>query len=270
MSGKRILYLLAGWCGLAMVLVAWAACGKSKSYPDITFSTVKVEKRILLTEGDAPSCVFSLALQYAASPRKEVNERINQVLVRELLDEDSLSPKAAVDTFVTRYAGMYTTQTASLYQHEQKTAETRKWYSFSYKLSTQVEEGGDGILCYLSDFTKYEGGPEEYHSKRWLNFSKETGKRIVLGDILKPGYEPALDKLLLAALMEKRACQTEQALHAAGYLNNAEMYPSDNYLIKDHALVFLYHAGEIAPSDKGEIELTISLDDLEDWLKKTE
>lgn len=266
MKRKKSYLLLL--CGILLtgLMVTVTSCKKKKVYPETPFATIQVKKAVKLTEGTSPICTFNLSFAYANGQNKRINDAINETLIKEIFSEDSLSPKVAVDSFIGNYTYLYKTQTAALYKNDIKTGETKKWYSFYYTLKTETTNGGDGIICYLSDFEKYEGGPQAYHVKRWLNFSKETGKRITLNDILKPGYEPALSQLLLKKLIEKYNFKDENAMHAAGFLNNAEMYPSDNYQIKDHALVFLYNESEIAPRTAGETELTISLDDLEDWL----
>lgn len=266
-KNNRYLLILCGLL-MAVFLMTLSSCKKKKTYPDTTFTTITAKRSIKLADGASPICTFSLSLAYANGQNKQINETINQALVKEILDEDNLSPKVAVDSFIANYSLLYKTQTAALYKNDIKNGETNKWYSFYYTLKTETEDGQDGIICYSSDFEKYEGGPQSYHVKRWLNFSKETGKTVTLNDILKQGYEPALSKLLLKALMEKYNFKNENELHAAGFLNNAEMYPSDNYKIKEHALVFLYNESEIAPRTAGETELTISLDDLEDWVKE--
>lgn len=265
---KRNKLYLISLCGFILIVFGAivTSCKKKKVYPETPFSTIQEKKTVKLLDGESPICTFNLSLAYANGKSQNINKKINETLVKEILAEDSLSPKVAVDSFIRNYTYLYKTQTAALYKNDIKNKETNKWYSFYYTLKTEVKDGGDGIICYLSDFEKYEGGPQAYHVKRWLNFSKETGKRVTLADILKSGYEQKLSQLLLKKLMDKYNFKDENALHAAGFLNNAEMYPSDNYQITDYALVFLYNKSEIAPQTAGETELTISLDDLEDYL----
>lgn len=252
----------------ASILVSLTSCRSGKEYPVTSFGTISVNRTVPLTDSKGfPKCNFIFSFRYAAGQNKQINETINNTLIRELLDEGKSSPAVAVDSFIARYSLLYKTQTASLYKNDIKNAQTAGWYSFYYTLKTYTEDGADSVICYKSDFERFEGGPQAYHVKRWLNFHKETGKRIVLSDIFRPGYENALSQLLLKALMEKFNFKNEQAMHNAGFLNNAEMYPSDNYLIKPDALVFLYNTSEIAPRTAGDIELTIPGDELEDLLR---
>lgn len=264
---RNNLYFIS-FCGVLLIvlLVTVTSCTRKKVYPEIPFKTIQVKKTVKLINGNSPICTFNMSLAYANGQNKSVNNAINETLMKEILAEDSLAPQAAVDSFISNYTRLYTTQTAGLYKNDIKNNETNKWYSFYYTLKTKVEDGAEGIICYLSDFEKYEGGPQAYHVKRWINFNKETGRRMTLSDVLKPGYEPALSQLLQKKLMEKYNFKDENALHAAGFLTNAEMYPSDNYKIMEHALVFLYNESEIAPRTAGETELTVSLDELKDRL----
>lgn len=252
--------------------VAWSlslftSCNK-KEYPKTPFESIQVKKSVKLMDNASPVCSFDLSLLYANGSNKRINEAINKDITKEILGNDSLAPKEAVDSFISSYSRLYKTQTVALYKNDVKNNDTNKWYSFYYTLKTEVEDGNDSIICYKSDFEKFEGGPQAYHTIRWLNFNKESGNRVTLGAILKSGYEPVLSGLLLKKLLEKYKFKDENAMHSAGFLNNAEMYPSDNYLIKDNAIVFLYNSSEIAPYTAGETELTVSLDELEDWLKQ--
>lgn len=259
---KFYVYGLVMFWSLSLI----TGCGK-KEYPETPFAALQVKRSVKLMDNASPSCSFDLSLSYANGANKRINEAINKTITKEILGNDSLAPKAAVDSFISEYTRMYRTQTAALYKNDMKNNETNKWYSFYYTLKTDIEDGNDSIICYRSDFEKYEGGPQAYHTKRWLNFNRGNGALVTLDTILKPGYEPVLSGLLLKKLMEKYNFKDENAMHSAGFLNNAEMYPSDNYMIKEHALVFLYNVSEIAPYTAGETELTVSLDDLEDWLK---
>ena len=47
-----------------------------------------------------------------------------------------------------------------------------------------------------------------------------------------------------------------------------DMYPSDNFILGDNDITFIYNASEIAPADKGIIELHLSYNDLEQIMKK--
>lgn len=264
MTKKRLYSYGSLLIGFMFLIIS---CQK-KEYPETPFATVQVKKTVKLLEGASPICAFDLSFSYANGSNRHLNETINRILTKEILSEDSLSPKAAMDSFVVVYSNLYRTQTAALYKNDVKNNDTQKWYSFYYTLNTNVEDVNDSTMCYKSDFEKYEGGPQAYHVKRWLNLNKETGSLMTLATILKSGYESALSNLLQKKLMEKYNFKDEKDMHTAGFLNNAEMYPSSNYMIEDHAIVFLYNASEIAPYTVGEIELTISLDDLEDWQKQ--
>ena len=114
----------------------------------------------------------------------------------------------------------------------------------------------------------FEGGAHGYNQLLTLNFDKSTGKTVTLDDVLVPGYKVKLNALLQKALMEKADCKDINELHDKGYLFSMEMYPSNNFVLAQDGITFIYNPYEIAPYALGRIELTVSNADLEQLRKK--
>ena len=51
-----------------------------------------------------------------------------------------------------------------------------------------------------------------------------------------------------------------------GYLYSMDMFPSENFILGQEAITFIYNPYEIAPYEKGSIELTLSYSVLDDIL----
>ena len=93
-------------------------------------------------------------------------------------------------------------------------------------------------------------------------FDSKTGEELTLDNIFVKGYENTLTTILLQALQEKLDVGSMEELR------NIKMFPSKNFILNDETITFIYNPHEIAPYDKGSMELTISLSSLNSILNK--
>ena len=78
------------------------------------------------------------------------------------------------------------------------------------------------------------------------------------------GFRPV--SFLLEALEEKVGASNLKELHNRGYLYSMDMFPSENFILGDDAITFIYNPYEIAPYEKGCIELKIAYDAIDNIL----
>ena len=57
-------------------------------------------------------------------------------------------------------------------------------------------------------------------------------------------------------------------LRQKGYLVGVQMFPSENFILEDETITFIYNPSEIAPHTLGETELVVPLSNLEQILRK--
>lgn len=101
-----------------------------------------------------------------------------------------------------------------------------------------------------------------------MNFDVSTGKNIYLKDIFVPGFERRLNDILFNALEQKTEATGILELQNKGYLCTTDIFPSDNFIMKEHSITFIYNVYEIAPYSNGITELDIPYSDINDLLKK--
>lgn len=245
----------------------FAACGNDSAEP-IVFEDASMERTTQLTnDGDAPRCQLSLKLQYAKTGNANTDKAVNNTIERELFGMEGLDMKAAADSFANQYVADYRKSLAPLYRADRNDKEKRSWYEYKYSIKTETIEGRKGVTVYKADIDYYEGGAHGVSLQTIFNFDNATGRRMTLADIFVPGSDKRLAEELLKALEDKTDKHGIEELKADGYLCTTDIYAPQNFIIGDDAITFIYNAYEIAPYDKGRIELTIDYDDL-DILKK--
>ena len=57
--------------------------------------------------------------------------------------------------------------------------------------------------------------------------------------------------------MEQTSTKSVDALQQAGFFVNSTPYPTENFILKDNGITFVYVTGEIADRSKGEIQVEV-------------
>lgn len=259
---KRIL-LLTG-------IVALLASCSMGSEDSLHFNKVQADKIVALSnDNNSPSCRVHLELDYATPDNGHRAEIVNNAIQHRLLDMEELEMKQAADSFANLYTTNYKKNFLPLYNQDRADTTKRSWYEYHYIITTDVNSGHNGASVYHINLDYYEGGAHSINQHLTMNFAKDTGRQLSLSDVFAPGYEHKLNEVLLKALLEKTASKNLSELHDKGYLYSMDMFPSENFILGDDTITFIYNPYEIAPYAAGFTELTIAYSALDDILKNS-
>ena len=123
-----------------------------------------------------------------------------------------------------------------------------------------VENGNDSILSYQANTSCYLGGAHGSYVVFYYNFDKKTGKLLNISDFI-----PAEKEALALKAMEEQLCKDWEAKDLAdlqektGITMLGDLYLTNNFLIKNDSISFLFNQYEIAPYAAGLIGVTIPL-----------
>lgn len=123
---------------------------------------------------------------------------------------------------------------------------------------TPVENGNDSILSYQTNISCYLGGAHGSYVVSYFNFDKKTGKLLNIRD-----FVPAEKEKPVLEAMEQQLCKDWEAKDLAdlqektGITMLGDLYLTNNFLIKDDSLLFLFNQYEIAPYAAGLISVTV-------------
>lgn len=251
-----------------LLALSLAACGGDDRAIDIDFESIKAEKTVALNdEANSPDCKIALEVM-AAKGNGKVAQAVNNAIMAKLFDFSGVSPKVAVDSFANKYTSDYVANMTPLYKDDSGDPHKQSWYQYRYDVKTSVKDGRKGVCVYVINLFYYEGGAHGIDHTLTMNFDKQTGKQLMLADVFVPGYAQQLNERLIDALLKKVGAKTVNELHDKDYLYSTDMFPSENFILGEDGITFIYNPYEIAPYSKGKIELTIDYDDLEDILPK--
>lgn len=239
----------------------------SSNDESIQFEVATVDKTVkLASEENSPMCSVHLEVSYATEANGHKAEIINNIIEKRLLDMEDLTMTQAADSFANAYATNYQNSLLPLYRQDQRDEKKVEWYTYHYIIKTSTEKGYKDATVYHIYLDYYEGGAHGINQHLTLNFEQSTGRQLTLADIFVPGYERQLSSILQTALCEYAGASSIKELKDQGYLYSMDMFPSENFILGEEAITFIYNPYEIASYEKGSIELTISYSDLDDIL----
>lgn len=178
----------------------------------------------------------------------------------------------AVENYKNDYIKDYRTDLISLYEEDKKNnpkgAEVSAWYSYYNNIEAQPLTDNPEVLVYYINTNSYTGGAHGIYNIDYLNFNPENGHLITLNDVFNEGYKNKLNEMLLAKFMKDQGVATLEQLQEKAYLQDTDMYPSENFRLGKDGITFFYNVYEIAPYSSGTTEITLSYDELKDILKE--
>ena len=182
---------------------------------------------------------------------------------------NGLSMQQAVDSFVSQYTHEYKQNLTPLYIEDKGDELKHRWYEYEYNIETETKVGrDDAVVIYTITLDYYEGGAHGIEQLLVMNFDMQSGNQLTLQDIFVPGYEERLKEMLLNKLMDMTDSKTMEELKEKGFLYSMDMFPSENFMLEEDHITFVYNAYEIAPYTMGRTSLEMSYSELSEILKK--
>lgn len=253
------------------------ACGGSKDAKSLEkaegleFDSIVKDTIISLTsDKESPKAELHLNIKYAKGKNAAV---INDSIIRfGLLTADYLPQgdnikdiKQAVNAFVSEYARSYQRDYGDLYARDKEHSAS---YNIQYILNTSVRNEKDGIINYIAEIYNYSGGAHGTSVTVAKNIDIKEGKIIQLTDLFVPGYEQQLTDIIIDELCKKNDVKTFKELQNKNIFMDMDAYVTDNFLIKDNGIEFIYVDTEIAPHSEGEIRVNIDNTYLKNLFKR--
>ena len=258
---------------LILMIVAFMiimACAGDKSASCLEFERVRVSKNVRMChDKNSPECHVSIDILCSKgkdSVSRHINDAIAEMLFGTKVNNSSMTH--IVDSAACCYTKSYINELSKMYREDAYYSTRVSWYEYRYNVSSRIEKGRNGIIVYITTLNYYEGGSHSIVQRLVLNIDPKTGRSVQLADMLVKGYEKSLKEKLLNALMSKTGLNNTDDLHVEGYLYAMGMFVANNYIIGENGITFIYNVFELAPYDKGTIELTLKYTELKDILIK--
>ena len=240
-----------------------SGCNGQKQIDSSTIEYINLKEDVHLEDNTtSPACKMTIDYAYLAEKNGNdtIAHKINHTVQSTILGKKyaEMEPQAAIDSFKNVYVREYRNSVADLYKEDIKNGTSKdelpSWYNYEYSLTTQFKDGKEGVLNYTAVTFEYSGGAHPNQWENWLNFDKNTGKRLTLKDVFMAGSETPMSKMLLEKLIKEMATKLDNSniqsledLQNEGILNSTNMYVPDNFLLEKNEASFLYNKYDIAP-----------------------
>jgi hypothetical protein len=268
---KKHIHIAAAVLSLASVTGCTDSTGRHTA-ESLTTKTVTVERTIRLTDSpNSPFYDIKIDLTYFTPLQDEIARRMNQKIVRYVMDTTDLSPKEATRVYINQLYNDYRREMLDFYLADLKEnngdVSGLPNYNYAYHLDTEVNNGYKGTIVYKLEGYRYSAGAHGINMHQYLNFDKD-GNTLSLTDIFEEGFETELLRIVTQELMKKFHVTTTEALRDKGFVDATQLYVTENFELDDDEIEFVYNEYEIAPYCMGTIKVDIDYKDIKHLMKK--
>ena len=137
------------------------------------------------------------------------------------------------------------------------TEEAGSWMTYEEAVQGVVTFNANGFVCYEYSIYSFAGGAHGNTQTRTCVFDLRQNRALQLADFFEPAALGQVADQIRARLMLDANCTTLEQLAEAGYLDPEGIGPTENFLIDNDGIIWLYDPYEIAPYSMGEIEVPL-------------
>ena len=263
---KSLIMLLVGICCMS--------CHQASSKAgNLQTAEVQTEKEThLFQDKSKPASHLEIKFTYIADSKDvRMKDSLNRLLTEKALGEKYrlLPATEAVEQYATDYGETYCNDLESTYLDDVKDVEeevVKGWYSYEQTIESAIERYDKNLLVYRVNSYDYTGGPHGIYGSLYTNIDLHTLRVIQLKDLFKSGYEAELATLICQQLMKDMEVDNMEELKELGYGYMEEITPTENFIIQEEGILFVYNIYEIAPYALGITSVLVPYDTLKPLL----
>lgn len=177
----------------------------------------------------------------------------------------SLSPRAAVDTYIRDMSSEYTIQ--DQYSQEMSEEDLSQLKS-DLRLSTEVDYIDSLVISVHKDLAEYYAGAVHgNYGTSFYNIDRRTKTLLRESDYFVEDYAAQLTKILQRRLLIGYKVKTLEELEEKEGISAMDLTPNDNCSIGPKGLTYIYNPYEIAPYAVGQVTIFVPYEDLQPILR---
>ena len=159
------------------------------------------------------------------------------------INNDKLTPQIAIPTFVRQYIKEYM-EIAQLVRQKEK---DKSQLIGELTIKTELRAALDNYITALSHIAINNGNGELTKYTIVRNFDPKSGKLITLQEQFGKDYKEKLTKEIIERIADRENLEKDDiaGLQTKGYFIGIDPYPTDNFILTDDSIMFIYTPGEI-------------------------
>ena len=238
---------------LAILLFFMSSCGHKSTTPKrLEIPTGVVSVDTVAHPSEAIQCHVHVEFAYLKGNKYAV---ANDSLLRMgLLQPDyfsinnnKLTPRTAILFFVGQYIKDYMVIAQLVHQREKDKSQLNG----ELTIKTELRAALDNYITALSHIAINNGNGELTKYTIVRNFDPKSGKLITLQEQFGKDYKEKLTKEIIERIADQEDLEKDDltGLQAKGYFTGIAPYPTDNFILTDDSIVFIYTPGEISQKE---------------------
>lgn len=247
--------------GFTMLLLAVSGYAQDQNPPPygIKYEQKTIHKTLEGCDSTTGTCPeFNLTYVWMTEGKNKdiFNRHTEKVLLNDIYkmsDAKYNSVEDMGDAFISDYAS---------YRKDYPEAPDVGWYIDAvYENINELSQ----VISFSLSSESYTGGAHPSYYLTYFNYDNNTGKPVTLKQILIPGFEKALNKLIDEKFREKHDIKSNEPLTEAGLFEDKIEF-NDNFLLTRNGIIFHYNIYEIWPYIYGATDVLVPYSNLIDLI----
>jgi hypothetical protein len=234
----------------------------------ITIDTIRIHEQYTFAydKENAPKLTIDITLPRFDLGNEQATARLDSTLAWGLFFSDAPTLKDACNQCVAAQKAFFNELQAE-YLNLKESGIPPGMMGCYWDINGKTITGYNGYISYIMTCEEYYGGAHPNTVNTIVCFDPATGTEITLNDLFKENYEDTLTTMLTRKLMEDEGVSTIEGLGEKGYFIDIEMNITNNFILGNDSITFLYNRYEIAPYAKGDILITLDYETLKEIMK---
>lgn len=230
---------------------------KKSEVNEIQFKTFEVKESF---EGDSTFSSISVALsmEYPFDYKdKSILEKLQSSIVRSALGDNAVNdPEPEMKRMAASIVNEHKMRINEVRSNLQ--LEDGDCISDIYHQTVQsVAFNSDGILSIETADSSHYGGMRGIKSIYYDNYDLRTGEIVTLNDLFIEDFEESLALYITQKLMTDNQLKSARELEEIGFMDVAEIKPSENFCLGEDHITFVFNPSEVACLALGIVKVSI-------------
>lgn len=264
-------FFAAFFCTIAIACSLVSCNGMSSSVPEpVVFESFSIDSVCpLFYNYDNPACHISIMMEKPSASNSPSLVAALESSLSALPREGSLAEyaggslegmaKAYVRQFFFQYL-LDGKEAIDSYNGDEEAAAT--WMNYEERVTGSVLYNSDGFVCYQYNIYSYAGGAHGNTQIRNCVFDCKLKRSLALCDIFSAESYPLVSQKIRQQLMKQYDCASLDELSGKSFFDPEKISVTENFLIDEDGMSWLFDPYEIAAYAMGEISVRLSWHDL--------
>ncbi|MEG1615447.1 MAG: DUF3298 domain-containing protein [Bacteroidales bacterium] len=261
---------------LLLLLCILGACSTKTTIKenDLSFSDYQIDTvSHLFNDTTKPACHFELNMNYpSVAQNEEQLTKIQKLFVTDYFGEkyESKSPVEAANAYMKEYLENYRQleEDYATFSKDEEGVISTAWMNYQESSNSKILYNRDHFLSYAITLYTYTGGAHGMQSQMNHVIDLNNVYPLSLSDIFNENNLNNIATLIIKQIAKDRGYENPAQLNEDGFFSIEEVQPTDNFLIDESGMTWVYNPYEIAVYAAGPITVSVEWEELKPYIRE--